>query len=448
MAATKQILSNPAIKSPSELIDNSPMGGQQILIIALCMLFNMLDGFDITAMAIVAKTVGQELALPAERLGWIFSFALAGMMAGAMFLAPLSDLIGRRKVIIISLFLVSVSIIFTAQAESLSEFIVLRFISGLGAGSLLASQATLASEYSPDRFRALAVGAVTAGYPMGAMMTSVVAAYVMPEYGWRGMFWFGGIATLFMVFLAICLIPESLKYLVNRRSQGALEKVNKQLKRIGKPSVETLPELVEQDTLNNQRGFLGNVLMLLNPDYRRITILLWLTFFFSFATLYVMLSWIPQMVEDSGYTFTVGRDAFFLFNLGGVIGIFIMGILATRVWLSNLLLTMLFGAAIGMVVFASVTVEQSVMMTIIFIIGVLLQGGFAGLYAAASKAYATQVRATGLGWCLGLGRSGAVIGPTLAGYLIAAQFDMSAIFYIFAAPMAIAGMIGFYLKLK
>ncbi len=448
MTATKHTASNSQIRSPSELIDKSSMSGQQILIIALCLLFNMLDGFDITAMAIVAKTVSQELALPPERLGWIFSFALAGMMAGAMFLAPISDLIGRRKMIIISLLLVGVSILFTAKANTLTEFIILRFISGLGAGSLLACQATLASEYSPERFRALAVGAVTAGYPMGAMMTSVVAGYVMPDYGWRGMFWFGGIATVLMAFLAIWLIPESLKYLVNRRPENALEKVNAQLQRIGKPSVNALPELAEQDTLNNQRGFLGNILLLLGPDYRRTTILLWLAFFFSFATLYVMLSWIPQMVEDSGYSFVVGREAFFLFNLGGVIGIFLMGLLATRFWLSNLLLAMLFGSAIGMVFFANATVEQTVMMAIIFMIGVLLQGGFTGLYAAASKAYATQIRATGLGWCLGLGRSGAVIGPTLAGYLISAQFSMSAIFYIFAAPMAIAGIIGFYLKLK
>lgn len=443
MAASKS-----QITSPSELINNSPMGGQQILIIALCLVFNMLDGFDITAMAIVAKTVGQELALPPEKLGWIFSFALAGMMAGAMFLAPMSDLFGRRKMIIISLLLVGISIIFTAKAQTLSEFIVLRFISGLGAGSLLASQATLASEYSPDRFRALAVGAVTAGYPMGAMMTSVVAGYVMPDYGWRGMFWFGGIVTVIMAILAMWLIPESLKYLVNRRPQNALEKVNTQLKKIGKPSVDALPDLEENDKVKKHQGFLGNVLMLLGPDYRRTTLLLWLAFFFSFATLYVMLSWIPQMVEDSGYTFKVGRDAFFLFNLGGVIGIFLMGMLAARFWLSNLLLAMLLGSAAGMVVFASISVEKATMMTIIFVIGVLLQGGFTGLYAAASKAYSTQVRATGIGWCLGLGRSGAVIGPTLAGYLISAQFDMSAIFYIFAAPMAIAGIIGFYLKLK
>ena len=176
------------MSTPTEIIDTSAVSGRQILIIILCLLFNMVDGFDITAMAIVAQSVGQELSLSAEKLGWIFSMALAGMMAGAMLLAPLSDVFGRRKMIISSLVLVGSSIVLTANATSLTGFMLLRFISGLGAGCLLATQATLASEYSPERFRTLAVSAVTAGYPIGAMMTSVVAAYLIPEYGWRGMF--------------------------------------------------------------------------------------------------------------------------------------------------------------------------------------------------------------------------------------------------------------------
>ena len=175
-----------------DVIDNGQVSGQQLLVIALCLFFNMLDGFDITAMAIVASAVSTELELTPDRLGLIFSFALAGMMAGAMFLAPVSDIIGRRKLIIVSLALVGLSIVLTASASTLPEFIILRFISGVGAGAMLASQAALSSEYSPDKYRALTVAVVTSGYPMGAMMTSVIAGFIMPEYGWRGMFWFGG----------------------------------------------------------------------------------------------------------------------------------------------------------------------------------------------------------------------------------------------------------------
>ena len=430
----------------SRIIDNGQVSFQQCLVIALCLLFNMLDGFDITAMAVVAKTVGQELSLSADRIGWIFSFALAGMMIGAMALAPLSDIIGRRRMIIISLLLVAVSILFTANATSLSEFIVLRFISGLGAGAMLACQATLASEYSPDKYRALSVGIVTAGYPMGAMMTSVIAGYVMPEYGWRGMFWFGGGVTLLMTGVAILLIPESLKYLFERRPGNALDRANTILTKLKKSTIEKLPEIQHIEIPSS--NLLGNMRNLLHPSIRSTTLILWAAFFMCFATLYVLMSWIPRLVEDAGHGFQVGRDAFFWFNFGGVVGILIMGALSTRFVLSNVISVMALGAAACMVLFASLDLTLNVMMVLIFVIGVLQQGGFTGLYAAASKAYPTTIRSTGIGWAIGLGRSGAVIGPLIAGYMIAADFDLSFIFYSFAIPMTIGGLLAYTLKIK
>ena len=235
----------PALSSNvvADVIDNGQVSGQQLLVIGLCMFFNMLDGFDITAMAVVATAVSSDLELSADKLGLIFSFALAGMMAGAMVLAPVSDVIGRRRMIILSVFIVSISIIFTATATTLTEFVILRFISGLGAGAMLASQATLAAEYSPDKYRALSVALVTSGYPLGAMMTSVVAGFILPDYGWRGMFWFGGGLTLVMGLVAWAMIPESLKYLLERRPEDALERVNKILRKLKKDTLTSLPEV-------------------------------------------------------------------------------------------------------------------------------------------------------------------------------------------------------------
>lgn len=248
-----------------EVIDNGKVSGQQLLVVFLCLFFNMLDGFDITAMAIVASSVSTELALTPDKLGWIFSFALAGMMGGAMFLAPVSDVIGRRKLIILSVSLVGVSIILTALATTLFEFLALRFVSGLGAGAMLACQATLAAEYSPDKYRALSVAAVTSGYPLGAMMTSVVAGFIMPEYGWRGMFMFGGLATLSMGFVAWALIPESLKFLFERRPDDALERINKILAKLKKPTLAVMPE-VAVEKANTKAGVIETMLKLLAPE--------------------------------------------------------------------------------------------------------------------------------------------------------------------------------------
>ncbi len=431
----------------SKVIDDGNVSMQQLLVVGLCLLFNMIDGFDITAMAIVASSVANDLGLASDKIGWIFSFALAGMMAGAMILAPVSDLIGRRKVVIISLSLIAVSILFTARATTLAEFLVLRFVSGMGAGAMLACQAALAAEYSPERYRVFSISAVTSGYPMGAMMTSVVAGYVMPEYGWQGMFWFGGVVTLVMATIALLFLPESLKYLLECRPVDALDRINRILVKLRKDVLEALPE-VSSAKIHSRSNAAGNVTTLLAKEYRKGTLTLWAAFFLGFSTLYFLMSWIPKLMDDSGYDSDVGHQAFFLFNLGGVIGIYLMGWMSMRWKLSNLILILLGSSAVAMAVFATAPNHLNLLLVLITGIGILQQGGFTGLYGAAAKLYPTPIRSTGIGWAIGLGRSGAVAGPAIAGYLIAAGFDMSANFYFFAIPMGISGLIAYRLKLR
>jgi benzoate transport len=430
-----------------DVIDRGPVSAQQLLVVGLCMFFNMLDGFDITAMAVVAGSVSNELQLTPDKLGWIFSFALAGMMGGAMFLAPVSDVIGRRKLIIFAMALIGVSIIMTASASTLTEFVILRFISGLGAGAMLAIQAALSAEYSPDKYKALSVAAVTSGYPMGAMMTSVIAGYIMPDYGWRGMFWFGGLLTLSMVSVAVLMIPESLKYLFDRRPDDALERINKILRKLKKETLTEMPEVLKvQEEVST--GLFGGMRRLLEKEYRKTTLTLWTAFLLCFSTLYFLMSWIPKLMEDFGFDAVAGRDAFFLFNLGGVIGIYLMGWMSTKWKLTDLICYLSVASAVGMIVFALAPSNLSLLLSITFIIGTLQQGGFTGLYGAAAKAYPTIIRSTGIGWSIGLGRFGAVVGPAVAGYLIAAGLDMSANYFIFAVPMAIGGLIAYQLHIR
>ncbi len=192
----------------------------------------------------------------------------------------------------------------------------------------------------------------------------------------------------------------------------------------------------------------GNMMSLLAPEYRLATLTLWTTFFLCFSTLYFLMSWIPKLMEQTGYSAETGHLAFFLFNSGGVIGIFSLGTLATRFKLTNLVFGFLFSSAICMVIFASAPNQLTLLMAIIFLMGILQQGGFTGLYAVAAKVYPTEIRSTGIGWAIGLGRSGAVVGPAAAGFMIAAGFSMSANYYVFAVPMALGGLISYWLKVK
>ena len=442
-----------SINDFSKIIDNGPITSQQILVVSLCFIFNMLDGFDITAMTVVGRLVMVDLELTPDRLGWIFSTALAGMMLGAMALAPVADIIGRRALIILSLLIVGVSVILTSRADSLAYFLILRFISGMGAGALLASQASLAAEYSPNKYRALSVAIVTAGYPTGAMMTSVVADYILPFYDWRAMFLFGGIITICMVAVAWYMIPESLKYLFEKRPADALNKINNILFKLEVPALNKLPEKEQEEVGNSSfiSKFFSNMEMLLSPEFRRLSLLLWTAFFCAFGTLYFLMSWIPVLIENSNYSAAVGRDAFFMFNLGGIIGIYLIGILSVKWKLTNLILYLSLASAISMLVFAvTFTIVPDhlfLIIILILMIGILQQSAFTGLYGVAAKAYKTEIRSTGVGWAIGLGRSGAVAGPLVAGYLIAADFGISANFIFFAIPMIICGLIAYKLDI-
>ena len=420
--------------NPIQFFDQQKFGLQQFIVIALCLLVNMLDGFDITAMAVVASDVSIEMNIPDHQLGLVFSFSLAGMMLGAMFLASLSDVFGRRKVILYALLIVGVSVVATAYVNSIALLIVLRFISGLGAGAMLASQATLASEYSSERFRALAVAVVTAGYPLGAMFTGVVGGYLVPEFGWRSMFLAGGVVTLILWLIACLLLPESLQFLLNKKPNNALQKINAILKRFSAEPISSLPANDEQVS----KGVIANILSLLDPAYRVKTITLWVSFMFAVFTLYYFLSWLPKSLINEGFDAEFGRQAFTLFNLGGVVGIFLLGALAARWKLSRVVSLFFLCAALLMFSFSLFSTEKVGILILVTGIGLLMQGGFVGLYALPAKLYASDIRSTGVGWAIGLGRLGAVFGPAVAGYLIASGISIEMNFAIFAIPVVLA----------
>ena len=437
----------------NDLIDHGKFSFRQILIVLLCLVFNMVDGFDITAMAVTAHQIGEDMQLSEDKLGLVFSFSLAGMMLGAMFLAALSDVIGRRTMIIITLTLVGVTVLLTASVNSLPALILLRFISGLGAGAMLASVATLASEYSPEKFRAMAVTAVTAGYPLGAMTTGLVASSVVPEFGWQGMFVAGGSVTLLLALIAFFMIPESLHFLCKKQPDDALQRVNRILQIFKIQSLQHLPSIEETGgtTEADRQNIYQKMLRLLTPEFRRSTLTLWATFFLCISTLYFLMSWTPKLIINLGYSPDAGNLAFTLFNFGGVLGIFILGYLASKWSLSTLISIFAITSAVFMWAFAGAVFlefNQTNLMLLIFIIGISMQGGYTGMYAVAAKIYPIEIRSTGVGWAIGLGRFGAVLGPGIAGYMIASGLPITINFMVFAIPMLIGGIFAYQLRVR
>ncbi len=425
-----------------DIFDDGNVAGTQFLVIGIALVLNMLDGFDITAMAFAAHSIGQELQITPDYLGIVFSVTLAGMMIGAMFVAPLSDVIGRRKMILLCVTAIGVSMFVTGHVVELWQLVFLRLITGLGVGGMLASLAAITAEFTPAKYRSLAVVSVTAGYPLGATLGGFVVAPLIPVHGWQVVFFAGSAATLAMVVVIYFLLPESLQFLATRRPANALEKINVVLRRLGRPRMDTLP-VIE----STQQRAKANVLSLLTPNRRVKTLVLWATFFFCFISLYFLMSWIPKLVVTSGLSESEGVYASVAFNAGGVLGILTLGWLSSRTGLSLLIGIFLSAAGVGMIVFA-LAEGTAQLFLYLPLIGFLLQGGFTGLYAIAATIYPTEVRTTGVGWAIGLGRFGAVVGPFVGGLLIANEVSMENNFIIFALPLFIGGAIAYQLKVK
>lgn len=422
------------------LIDNNRMTGLQYATLAICFLMNMLDGMDVMVISYTAPSIAKEWAVSSEALGLVFSMGLFGMAIGAMFLAPRADIIGRRSMILICAALMGLSIFLTQYAQNKEHLVFFRIISGLGIGGMLASTATLGAEYAPSRTKDFWVSCVMSGYPIGAVLSGIVAAEVIPTMGWRMMFQIAGLATAITLPIIYLFLSESLDFLFKSRPQNALEKANRILEKMNISPLSALPTVEE----NVSKAAVSE---LFSEGRKDATIRLWLAIFMAFATLYFLTMWIPKLASAAGLSISLAIYAGTVFNLGAFVGIVSQGYLSGKFGLRRIICAYLLGTAALMSIFG--LFKGSVMVLVLFgLIGFGVQGGFIGLYAVAARLYPTQVRTTGVGWAIGLGRLGAVAGPLLGGFLIGAGLSMTTNFIIFAVPTVIAGIATLYISAK
>lgn len=412
----------------------------QLSTILVCFLMNMLDGMDVMVISYTAPAIAKEWAIAPTDLGLVFSVGLLGMAVGAMFLAAQADRIGRRKMILLSAGLMGVCVLATVYVPSVPMLVLARFVSGLGIGSMLASTATLTAEYAPVRTKDFWVSFVMSGYPIGAVLSGMVAARIIPDYGWRAMFNTAGLATLLTLPIIYVFLAESLDFLLKSRPEGALEQANKLLKKMDRESLAELPPL--------QTAVAKASVKELFADHRQgATLLLWTVLFMSFATLYFLTMWIPKLAANAGLAMNLAIYAGTVFNLGAFFGIVTQGYLSARLGLQRVICGFLIVTAGLMVAFGFVS--GSVLVLVLFgLIGFGIQGGFVGMYSLAAKLYPTRVRATGVGWAVGAGRIGAVVGPMVGGLLISTGWSMAANFIVFALPAFAAGVVTLLIRIN
>jgi MFS transporter, AAHS family, 4-hydroxybenzoate transporter len=420
--------------------ETTRLTGLRLSTILVCFLMNMLDGMDVMVISYTAPAIAKDWSIKPTDLGLVFSVGLLGMAVGAMFLAAQADRIGRRNMILLSAALMGVCVLATVFVSSVSGLVLARFVSGLGIGSMLATTATLAAEYTPPRTNDFWVSLVMSGYPIGAVLSGIVAGRIIPEYGWKTMFVTAGVATLATLPIIYLFLAESLDFLLKSRPVGALEQANKLLKKMGR---EPLSELHPLQT-NVAKA---SVRSLFSDGRQPSTLLLWTVLFLSFATLYFLTMWIPKLATNAGLDMKLAIYAGTVFNLGAFFGIVTQGYLSSRLGLQRVICGFLVATALLMIGFGFVS--GSVWVLILFgLIGFGIQGGFVGMYSLAAKLYPTRIRATGVGWAVGAGRIGAVVGPMVGGVLIGAGWSMSSNFIAFAIPALLAGVITVLIKVK
>ena len=430
------------VQAIRERIDSGSIAPMMLVIVFFAFMLNLVDGFDVVAMSAAAPSLLNDWGVSRSELGPIFSSALIGMAIGAALIAPLADRYGRRSLVTFSSIVIGVSmasVIFIPEGDfALLLLIAVRFISGLGIGVIFASGTAIASEFVPDKYRNLAVTFAIMGYPFGAMLVGPVANFVIPSQGWEMLFVYGGIATLVLGVIVFLVLPESPEFLANKEhSQGALSQLNKVLRLLRRAPFNELPNQDSSDRLASAK-----VSSLLANEYRVRTFALWTTYFMGLFSIYFLLSWIPTLFVDTGFTRAQGINALTLHNLGAIAGIIVIGFLTTKVRLAKPIALYYFAAAALLVALYMWRPTGLVALNVfILVIGLTLQGAFSATYALAARAYPVAIRTTGVGWAAGLGRVGAIVSPIAIGLLAARGWDMFSLFLLSAIPLVVAGIL-------
>lgn len=419
-----------------DAVDERPMTNFQWSAIAVCMVLNMIDGFDVLVMAFTASSVSAEWSLNGASLGVLLSAGLIGMAGGSLFIAPWADKFGRRPLILACLALSGVGMVASALAHSHGQLAGLRFVTGLGVGGILACSNVIASEYASRRWRSLAVTLQATGYALGATIGGTIAIWLLSYGGWRAVFLFGGCATFVVMLLAFWRLPESLDFLLARQPADALARLNVLVRRLGLPRLDALPAPAAARGARSHR-----VLQLLSPGLRRPTLLVWLSFFLIMFGFYFVMSWTPRLLTASGMTTAQGVTGGVLLSLGGTVGTALLGLLAAKFRVNRVLAVFMLTSAVLLGFVVSYPGSAAVSFALVFLIGVFVNGCVAGLYAIAPLVYDASVRVTGMGWGIGVGRIGAIVSPLVAGTLIDAQWRPTQLYVgyglVFAAAAAV-----------
>lgn len=368
-----------------------------IVTVAICFLIAVIEGLDIQAAGIAAAGIREHFGLDSSQLGVFFSAGILGLLPGALVGGRFADRIGRKKVLIWSTAIFAVFTLCTVWVNSFNSLLAVRFLAGAGLGGAMPILITLASEAVSPQNRGRAVGLMYCGMPVGAAILSLIAA---TEFGanWKNVFYLGGLLPIFAIPLMMLFLPESKEYLKAQNKTAA--------------ELAVAPQ--------------GSFKDLFNSDNLLRTLCIWVSYFFTLMVVYIMLSWLPSLFMELGFTRKDGSTAQFYFMVTATIGTIILGMLTDR-WKKAYVILLMYGGILASLLALNGASSLNQMYMAAALAGAFVIGCQGVLYAFGSIVYPTEVRGTGVGVASAVGRIGAMLGPVIAGQLLTAGFGAAGV---------------------
>ncbi|WNC67020.1 MFS transporter [Thalassotalea nanhaiensis] len=425
-----------------ERIQQEPMKIGQWYVVAICIGILALDGYDVLAIAFAAPGMTAEWGLSKAVLGIILPMELVGMALGSIIMGSFADTRGRRPTMLIGLIILTIGMAVAGLAPNVWVLGASRVFTGIGIGGLLAAATATSSDYCNNKNRALAVTLVAGGFAFGVYMGATFLAPLLKQYDWRVTFYLGAAMSLLFIPLVYALVPETVSFLERKRPEGALERIQKIMKRLGHSAPETLTPQQEENVepVGAKNLFKGGLAV--------TTGILLFAYFGNIGTYYYFVKWLPTIVSDLGHTASQATEVLGIISLGGVVGSIGMGIIARFVSIRVLMVTCLILAAIGVATFPYFTDTLANMKQIGFFTGTFIFAAISGFFGLFASSFPSSLLGSGSGLVLGIGRGGAVLGPMIPGFLFAAGLPLNNVALMMASGSFLAGITVMFLHRK